>query len=414
MSSLTNQKRYRTIEVDMGCKGAPQYLAKRIQAALRDDVDSFRLGLKAESRGCFPNICVPVSGIIDYYRKAHNCEFTALESWESSEYLSRSGTLFPLKYDPASMPPSFLDRVWKFDQDTHFEIVSGILDSLRRAERFGEGVLHGVELALNEVTDNTLLHAGSEDDSLSFGFVMAQYHYREHKIAVAVFDAGQGIPASLRAGGVVFHTAHEALQKSLMQGVTDGNGAGNGLWMMDQIVLASKGSFDLTSDGVRYSVRHMDTGNPKATSSKVNKIKEGTTLVDFQLKSDTDISLEDVLGTSPTYLWYEDHIDESTDYLIVDVKRESRGVGSRYEAGAFANTVLNLISGADCRCVLDFSGIPIVSASFADQLVGDLIKAVGFVGFVSRIRFKHLSKSSVAVIDECFRNRFFGPKNRAA
>ena len=174
---------------------------------------------------------------------------------------------------------------------------------------------------------------------------------------------------------------------------------------------ATAGSFSLTSDGVRYSTKHYQANDePKTTSSTVSKTKEGTTLVDFQLQADKPIDLAVTLGGHDHVdLWVENHLEESTDDVRMIVREDSRGTASRYEGRAFANKVCNLLSGVPGRCILDFTGIDIVSASFIDELVSALLEQYGFVDFLSRIRFANLSAASIAVMDACFRNRYFRP-----
>ena len=196
---------------------------------------------------------------------------------------------------------------------------------------------------------------------------------------------------------------------ALQEGITDGNGAGNGLWLMDKVVAATAGSFVLASDGARYSKKHYSANDePKTALSTVSKIEEGTTLVDFQLQTNGPIDLAQILdGYSHVDLWVEDRLEEDLSDARMMVKEDSRGCASRYEGSAFANKVCNLLSSIPGRCILDFAGIDIVSASFIDELVSSLIAHCGFVGFLNRVRFANLSTASIAVMDACFRNRYF-------
>lgn len=239
---------------------------------------------------------------------------------------------------------------------------------------------------------------------------MAQYHKGSKHVSVAVFDVGQGIPASLTHGGRTFDSPSESLKLALGKGVTDGNGAGNGLWMMDMVVSATAGSFTLTSDGARYHVNHGTADDePQPKTSKVTKVKEGTTLVDFQLQTDAPIDLAKALdGFDHTALWMEDRLEESLEDARMMVKEDSRGCASRYEGKAFANKVCNLLSNISGKCTLDFDGIEIVSASFIDELFSTLFAQYGFMEFLNRVRFANLSKNSIAVMNACFHNRYFG------
>ncbi|WP_251197517.1 STAS-like domain-containing protein [Anaerotardibacter muris] len=396
------------VDVDTNKKAASRHLSKKLESARRSGLTKVKLRVKKGSSGCYPNVCVPLAGVIDYYRAVYGFDFTPAKSWSNSGMLAHAGVITPYELDKLSPPHSFLNKVWKFTQETQSQIVDGIMSSLRRSDKMGKDVLLGLELALNEVMDNTLVHSIPRGDSKeAAGFVMAQHHKHEGQIAVAVYDAGQGITASLREGGISISSASEGLEKALMRGVTSGGGAGNGLWMMENYVLTSSGSFTLMSDGALHSVRKADQGIIKPSFAKVGKFKSGTTLVDFQIDCKEDISLADALGYAHTDLWTENHLlDDETGSKIL-VASETRGCGSRAEGAFFANVVLNLCRSIPGTCVLDFSGISIISASFADQLVSDLVDSLSFLGFLRRIVLVGLSPACEVVMNESFRTRYY-------
>lgn len=299
------------INLDISRKGAHLFLLKRILEGLERGESLFKLRIRSSLGGHYPNICVPIAGILDYCRTELQCGFFESASYKNSHF-EKIGIIEPYIFTSGSTPSTFLDRIWKFTADTHHEVVAGIADSLRRSAAMETGIMLGLELALNEVTDNILRHASETPGAeTATGFVMVQHHAKNHQVAAAVFDTGQGIERSLAHGGYSFSSAEEALSFALQKGTTDGNSAGNGLWMMSSIVSASAGSFELTSNGTKYSLRHRsvnDTPEPKL--SAVRKIKEGTTLVDFQLRTDNPIQLEKILDNySPVNLWIEDHLD---------------------------------------------------------------------------------------------------------
>ena len=130
---------------------------------------------------------------------------------------------------PDSTTGPFLNKIWKFDESNHYELVSGIVSSIRRSIDLRRGVLSSIELCLNEVTDNILLHASRQDDCLEPGYVMAQVHKESGRIAIAVYDNGAGIPSPLRSAGYEFDGSEAAILLALQRGVTDNRGAGNGL-----------------------------------------------------------------------------------------------------------------------------------------------------------------------------------------
>lgn len=402
-----------SITLDLHLKGAPLFLAEKITCGLAQGITSFKLRVKPEGDVCFPNICVPIAGIIDYFTLERGCTFVPSKDWQNNQLLARSGILHPYTYTPLSNPITYLNKVWKFTRNDHFEVVEGITESIRRTAELPSGVAHGLDLALNEVTDNILYHSLPEANSPdAVGYTMVQYHKSNQRIAVAVFDLGQGIPSSLASGKVTFDNKGKALEAAIQKGVGDGTGGGNGLWMMERIVNSSHGSFELTSDGARFACRHhSDSDNPKASTSSVNQIKDGTTLVDFQLHTDRPLDLVSILGAEHTNLWLDNHcvdmayFGHNAEVFQISVSSESRGCASRFEAQSFATLVGNLMEEAPNPCILDFGGVETVSASFADELLVRLIQRFGIISVIQRISFQNLSPINATIFDRCFDGR---------
>lgn len=418
MNISPDEKRpsHANICLDLHRKGAPQFLVARISDALSKGITHFKLRVKSGREACYPNICVPIAGIIEHFRANDGCSFIPAASWRNASVLNQSGTIHPYIHNPLATPSTYFNKVWKFNRDDHHAVVQGIIESARRAGEMSQGVLQGFELALYEVTDNTLLHSQVHPDSAeAVGYVMAQYHKAHRCIVVAVFDLGQGIPASLGKSGFHCSSHAEALAAAVQQGVGDGCGAGNGLWMMERIVSHSRGSFELTSDGARYAVRHhSNSETPKPSFSSVSSFKEGTTLVDFQLHTNQPLDIPSFLNYEPVNLWVDNHTvdfalssSSSREVLLVSVARESRGCASRYEAKTFATMIGNLMESSLNLCVLDFSDIPLVSASFADELLLRLIERFGITTVIQRISFHNLSATNMAMFDHCFQQRLF-------
>lgn len=407
----TNRNNHVNITLDFSRKGAPRYLASKIEEGLSEGYHIFKLRLKKQDSPLFPNICVPIAGIIDYYRMTANCEFTDSREYRLSHLFADSGIIKPYELDSGSsiiQPKNALNCVWKFNPDTHYAVITKIMDAFRRSGAMGAGILSGLELALNEVTDNTIQHSQNEPASADvFGYVMGQYHKHNHRIAVAVFDSGRGIRSSLESGRGMAIGSRDALTLALQRGVTSGQGAGNGLWLMSRIVEAANGSFELTSDNVMYSVRHdADTPVPIANFSSVKKLKTSTTLVDFQIDTDLNIDLEKTLaGHKPADLWIEDRLLDDLENVKIMASFESRGFGSRYEAKAFCNIVLNAMNNIDGKCIIDFSNVSVISASFADELITRLIYELGIVGYTNRISLVNLTGLCRTMFDDCIKHR---------
>ncbi len=230
---------------------------------------------------------------------------------------------------------------------------------------------------------------------------MAQVHKESGRIAIAVYDNGAGIPSSLRSAGYEFDGLEAAILLALQRGVTDNRGAGNGLWVLNETVRAGRGSLEITTDGVQYSLRYLQ-GEEKAAFSLRSKMPVGgTTLVDFQLKATDSISLEDIVGESGIVdLWAEAHEDAADERdMRLSVKKESAGLGSRFDAEQFRMLVENCLVEADGKVIIDFEGVESISLSFADELIRKLVSKYGLIGFMQRFRMENLSRECAAAIN---------------
>lgn len=382
-------------------KGMASYFIRRVEEGISEGHRVFKIKFPDKAAPLFPNYCVPLAGAIDYYRASHNCVFLPSRSTSGNSPAGKIGLLEPFTDFPDSTTGPFLNKIWKFDESNHYELVSGIVSSIRRSIEFGRGVLSSIELCLNEVTDNILLHASRQDDCLELGYVMAQVHKESGRIAIAVYDNGAGIPSSLRSAGYEFDGPEAAILLALQRGVTDNRGAGNGLWVLNETVRAGRGSLEITTDGVQYSLRHL-RGEEKATFSLRSKMPiGGTTLVDFQLKATDSISLEDIVGESGMVdLWAEAHEDVADERdMRLSVKKESAGLGSRFDAEQFRMLVENCLVEADGKVIIDFEGVESISLSFADELIRKLVSKYGLIGFMQRFRMENLSRECAAAIN---------------
>ena len=106
------------------------------------------------------------------------------------------------------------------------------------------------EWAVNELTDNVLVHANSAVG----GFVQVSTFVKYRKrVQFVVADAGVGIPTSLRGGHPDIGSDTEALDRAIREGVTRDAaiGQGNGMFGSYQICSKSKGDFLVDSGHAR-------------------------------------------------------------------------------------------------------------------------------------------------------------------
>lgn len=211
---------------------------------------------------------------------------------------------------------------------------------------------------------------------------MAQCHLAESTVAIAVYDNGQGIYRSFEKSPYKPSSPVEAITLALSRDVTSGAGQGRGMWMLSSIVEYGKGSIEVNSGGARFLHEHTGAHKKVPVTSKVSSEIDGTTLVDFRLSTQNEIDVATALhGYTPTNLWLENREDAQTEHAVLCVKTDSNGTGTRHAGKDFRTIVENTINQSRHKVVLDFTGIDVVSSSYADELLGSLVEKHGFVSF---------------------------------
>ena len=304
-----------------------------------------------------------------------------------------------------------LGRVWKFTKSQEVSnIVDGYRKEFERVEVFAKGTLYAMEWALNEVMDNVLRHSG-----VSCGYVMAQYHQDSKLIALSVFDYGQGIMNSFSSSEYSESIQDDlsAIELALGEGVTRDKvaGQGNGLFGLVSIVKEGHGLLNIRSGQGYYSIDssggYTSTSLKKRRHEKCPSKDANSTLVDFQLKQDREINLDNIdlfKDYDPVDLHLEDFEDDINSYAY-DIAKYSEGTGTR-EAGKRARRqILNLVKQTGTSITLDFSNVGVMSSSYADELIVKLLLDVGIFQFNRAIRLKGLSDTHKRILEKSFRQR---------
>ena len=282
--------------------------------------------------------------------------------------------------------------------DTHNELNLIINEALRHFSRiasFKKGVLDGLEWAINEVADNVLIHSGG-----SRGWIQLSQQPNKGLIDVVVVDCGRGILDSLREGHPELKTDAAALAKAVEKGVTRNSniGQGNGLAGTLRIAIAAGGYANLYSGQglLRYFPKDSfkslnNSGLPhKSTSEHLNietvSYVQGT-VVSITLPTNRELDVAHALwGRPPTSQFENQYISESGEKIIYKVADESTGFGNRASARPLRTAVENLMDQFSAQKIyIDFSGVNIVSASFADEFIARLAKSIGVMTFFQRV-----------------------------
>ena len=341
---------------------------------------------------CYPNAVVPVAGIIRYYQEELGVDFEII----NERHVERTNMLNPISYKSENR--YVLNRVWTFSSSEEVaKIVDAYIAELQKSAQFYKGVLNAIEWSLNEVLDNVIQHSKT-----GFGYVMGQLHQNSKNIAFTVFDSGQGIYNSMKDSEHHPRTDIDAITMAIKEEVTRDKriGQGNGLFGLHSIVKQGKGKLVITSGRGSYTFNNGDV----RTYDRLPYISIQTpgTIVDFQLNYAEDMSLDKALVfRGQQYEMINIHFDDlEDDYgrIVYKVSERSEGTGTRDSAIRVKNEIHNILSEKQQPITLDFTGVAVVSSSFADELIAKLFLSLGLFQFNNLIRLRGLDFSQQSIL----------------
>lgn len=281
-------------------------------------------------------------------------------------------------------------------------IVNAILGAIPNLDR---RELKALEWSINEITDNVLNHAQSSIGGL---VQVSTFQKQRKRVEYIVVDAGLGIPTTLRSSHPELTSDASALDQAIREGVTrDKNiGQGNGLFGSYQICSHSNGFFQVES------------GYGKLLFTEKNGLHISTEKVPFEgtiVAAQIDLSVPRLLEEA---LRFGGQIHEPVDYvelhyeqddsedLLFSLAAECSSFGSRVAGAPVRKKLLNLAKMCPNRkIVLDFKEIPLVSSSFADEVIGKLFAELGPLAFMQRFQLKNVEQTVRQLIDKAIAQR---------
>ena len=363
--------------------------------AIKEGIDDFQIDF-SETDATFPNACTPMAGILEYYKK-HGIKF---EYTGASGKIGTTRMLQPIVLSKKELllSKNSLNKVWKFcDSDDVKQLVDAYIDELYKSGRFAKGTLPSLEWSLNEVMDNVIQHADIE-----CGYIMGQIHGNGKYVAFTIYDYGRGIYNSLKNSVHAPRNVIDALTLSIQEEVTRDKrvGQGNGLFGLHSIIKQGNGSLVITSGNGLYSFKRGEiyTYSRKPMLSKTN----ASTTIDIQLDSSKELSLEKALvfrGKVHKLLDLKlENLENEQGYLHYKVKDYAEGTGTRQAAARVKNEIINMITEARKKIILDFTGVAVISSSFADELIAKLLMELGFFQFNNVISLKGMDGSQQTIL----------------
>lgn len=355
---------------------------RTIHDGIKRGYNSFDVYWKGLGVAVYPNACLPVSAIIEFY-KSKGVEFTF--NINPSEYLSNCHFTAPLYLSSeeianASNP---FDKVIKYDNSAQVaSFTQKCVDTISRQALCEEGIFESLIWCINEVMDNVLVHSKSNN-----GFVMAQFHTTSKHIAICVADTGIGIFNSFKNSVHHPRNAIDALSLAIQEGIGDGLGQGNGLFGLNQIIQVNGGRLTLTSASASLMITNENMLQKYDRIPYIDRDTPGT-IVDFQLDLNNKVDIKKAFSSIGGFDGFDKRLDDmlqDSDVLLYDVYRNCEGTATR-EAGKFLRfDVINTFIRTKSKICLDFTQIATVSSSFIDEFIGKMVIELGFVLFNNAI-----------------------------
>jgi len=284
--------------------------------------------------------------------------------------------------------------------------VDDLMEVILRNMELPRDIISALEWSINELTDNVLNHS----QSTVGGFVQATTYPKEGIIAFAVADAGRGILNSLKEGYPSLRTDIQAMGEAIKAGVTRNpkDGQGNGLVGSLRATTMSGGSFELASGTGKLVSTEEET--QRQTRNDLQSF-DGT-IVCGQIKNKKDFSVSKALvflnGKEYTPV---DFIEiryemEDKDCLLLKMREETTGFGTRHSGAQIRTKVVNLMNAEPSYpLIIDWEGVPVISSSFADEVIGKLFLRLGAMTFSSKIRNINMELLVQGLLDKAVAQR---------
>lgn len=369
-------------------------LCEALHAAKAAGFEDYLLDFSACS-GAFANGTVPLAAIVDDWQ-TNGSEFDLLPPHDPAVARLIQNTGLAHFIAPSSQPEARFQGlkhipIQRFTNlKEQVALVRSFMDILLQSTSLTRDVLQGLEWSLNEIVDNVLNHANTQRG----GF--AALSTVSDRIQFTVADCGIGILASLKEGYPQLRNDTDALGEAIKAGVTRNKeaGQGNGLAGTLRIATASGGSFSICSGIGRLNVFHDPRSSQLASLRKVFPLGQRFpgTIVDAQIQKNPTFRVSEALGFTGMIGGVLDVIDakyesETSDEFMLKLAGETTGFGSREAGRQIRTKCRNLLDADQSRpLVLDWSGVPVISSSFADEAVGKLFVELGPLSFSSRVR----------------------------
>lgn len=292
-----------------------------------------------------------------------------------------------------------------FDAHSLNEVYKQVMQTLTSHLEIEVSVLQAMSYCFYEILDNVHIHSGKP-----LGTAITHFDAENNVLRVLVADDGMGIRESL-AENDKFHDISEqdALRLCIEDSVTDGKGMGFGLYattrMMKDIGLKfilhsgthklvfKDGTTEILDNGLWLgTIAYMEI----STSIEINP----NDVVDHRTNAEEQFNESFVETDEIESLWINQQADMHFNFSQFGTDFGTRDMGARIRLE------LLVLLNANKRVVLDFTGVNVVSNSFADECIAKLLFDIPLNELKKQITFCGLSQMAERSILVALQRRY--------
>jgi anti-sigma regulatory factor (Ser/Thr protein kinase) len=336
-----------------------------------------------------------IVGIIHYLKNKYDVKFLINAK---GSYFYNLGILDQYSADYSGL--NCLNKIWSYNNSDEVNIITTkMMKSIRRYSSCTSGVLDTCEWGLCEVLDNVVIHS-----EIKQGFVMGSVNAKNEIINICVFDYGIGIYNSLSKSSHRPKNETDAITLAIKEGVTSGAGQGYGLAGLMKIIQENDGGLTILSGKGGLKYRKRDQKVFSFEDIVLFDKDHPSTTVNFYLKTNNKVSVEDTIGKNYTNIELE-KLENDKDEIVFKIKDQALGTATRPEAEKIRNEIINIFHATRQTVIIDFSGVAIISSSFADELIAKMISKFGFIQFQKIFKILNTNFPIRSIIDKAIEKR---------
>ena len=291
-----------------------------------------------------------------------------------------------------------------FDSVSLNSVYKNVMDILTSHFDIELGILQAVSYCFYEILDNVHIHSGKP-----LGTAITYYDREAKVLKVLVADDGQGVCSSLRENPKYSDISEaEALKYCVRDSVTDGKGMGFGLYATERLVKDA---------GIRFVIHsgsHKLLMENATVDVKENGWWQGT-IVYMEIRTDLEIDPQSVVDhrTDAVSEFNEQFVDDDTlsdlwcfpCVTTFSFAQYATDFGTREDGAKLRDEILELIDKFG-QVALDFSGVGVVSNSFADECIAKLLLEIPIDKLKKTISFSGLNRVAYSSILVALQRRY--------